>query len=71
MISTQIVQFPPLFHRPLSDLRSDQFPPSRYRKPGNFAPNVLLFHSESMNIGPIANLTVGGERGAKTAQFAY
>jgi hypothetical protein len=31
----------------------------------------MLFHSDSMNIGPIANLTAGGERAAKTAQSAY
>jgi hypothetical protein len=49
----------------------DHYSSSRYRKPANFARNVMLFHSDSMNIGPIANLTAGGERAAKTAQSAY
>jgi len=31
----------------------------------------LVFNSDSTNIGPIANLTVGGDRAAKTAQSTY
>jgi hypothetical protein len=33
--------------------------------------NMMLFHHDSMNIGPIENLTVGGGRAAKTAQSTY
>jgi hypothetical protein len=44
---------------------------SRFPKPANFARNMTLFHSDSMNIGPIANQTAGGERAANTAQSAH
>jgi hypothetical protein len=37
MMYTQIVQFLPLFHLPISDLRSDQYLLSRRRKPENFS----------------------------------
>jgi len=68
MISMYIVQFWPLIHLPLSDLRSDQYSLSRYRKPANFSQNMALCHSNSTTIGQIANPTVGDERAAKTPQ---
>ena len=40
-------------------------------KPRNFARNLALFHSNSINPGQTATLKVGGERAHKTAQFTY
>ena len=40
-------------------------------KPAKFAWKSPSFHSHLMNISPIANLNVGGERGANTAQCTY
>jgi len=36
MISTQIVQFSPPFHLPISDTWADHYSLSRYQKPTNF-----------------------------------
>jgi len=71
MVSTYIVQFYPLFHLPLSDLRSDQYWLSCCWKPANLAENMVLFHSDFTNIGQITNLKAGGERAHETAQFTY
>ena len=71
MFSTYIVQCKPLFHLPLPDLRSDEYTLSHYRNPTKFAENMLFFHSNSMNIGAIANLKAGGGRARKTAQSTY
>jgi len=71
MINTQIVQFYPLFHLPLSDLRSDQYSWSCYWKPAKFAENLPLFHSYSTYISQIVNLDCWGENAHKTAQCAY
>jgi len=71
MIRTYSVQNEPLFHLPLLDLQSDQYALSRYRKPANFAENLVLFHCDSTNIDLIANLKAGGGRARKTAQSTY
>jgi len=65
------VQFQPLLHLPISYMWSDQYLSSRYRKPANFAENLLFFHSHSTNISRIANRIMGGERAARTAQSIY
>ena len=65
------MQFWPLFDLPLLDLCFDQYLLSRNRKPANFPYNLALFHSDSTNIGLIANLKAAGERAAKTAQAMY
>ena len=61
----------PLFHLPVSDLWSDQYLLSHYRKLAHFSWNLPLYHSHSTNISRIANLDVGGERAARTAQSTY
>jgi len=71
MINTSIVQFCALFHLPLSDMRLDQYSLSGDRKLVILASDLAFFHSNSMNIGLIANLKAGGERAHKTAHFAY
>ena len=60
-----------LFHLPVSELWCNQYSLCCYRKPANFASNLMLFHSDSTNIGRIAILNAGGERAAKTAQSTY
>ena len=54
------MQFQPHFHLPLSDLRSDRYLWSPYRKPANFAQYLPSFHRHSMNISQIANLSIAG-----------
>jgi hypothetical protein len=66
-----IVQCLPLFHLPLAELWSDQYSLSCYRKPANFAENIVLCHSDSTNIRPIANLKTGGARVATIAHTTY
>jgi len=65
------VQFEPLFHLPISDLWSDQYSLSGYRKPGNFGWKLPLFHSHSRNISWIANLKAGDDRATRTAQSTF
>jgi len=55
----------------MSDLQSNQYSLSCYRKPANFAYGLPLFHSHSTNISLIASLNAGGERARKTGQSAY
>jgi len=71
MINTYIVQFYPLFHLPLADLLSNRYSFGRYRKPMKFGWNIALFRHDSRNIGRIANVKLGCERAAKTAQSTY
>jgi hypothetical protein len=44
---------------------------SRYRKPANFAYNLLIFHNHCKNISWITNQKVVGDRAARTAQSTY
>ena len=64
MISMQIVQFWPLFHLPLSDLRLDQYSSNRGEITSLFGQYSRVFNSDSTNISPTANLRAEGERGA-------
>jgi len=66
-----MVQFYALFHLPLSDLRDDQYSLSCDQKLVNFASKLDLVHSDSTNIGQIANLKAGGERAHNTAPSTY
>ena len=67
----QIVQFYELFHLQQSDLRSDWYSLSGSEIRANSKGNLRVFNSNSRNIGPIANLTAGGERAVKSAQSTY
>jgi hypothetical protein len=65
------VQFKPIFHLTLSELRSDRYSLSGCEISVDFNRNSRVLDSDSTNIGRIANLKAGGERAAKTAQSAY
>jgi len=71
MMNTEIVQLYALFHLLLSDMRSDRYLLNRCEISSDFQQVVWVFKSDSTNIGPIANLTAGGERAAKSAQCTY
>lgn len=71
MINTYILQFYKLPHLPHSDYRSDQWWLSHDRKPRNFASNLVLYPSNSKNIGPIATLKVVAEMAHTTAHMTY
>ena len=65
------MQIDALFHLPFSDLWSDQYSMSRYEIKPNITPKWLGFHRNSTTIDPIANRTIGDERGHTTAYFVY
>jgi hypothetical protein len=65
------VQFKPIFHLQLSELRSDRYLLSGCEISVDFNRNSRVFDSDSTNIGRIANQKAGGERAAKTAQSAH
>jgi len=68
---TRNMQLKVRFHLPLSKLRSDWYSLSCCGKPAIFNWFSAYFHSESMNIYPIAICTMGAERAPKTAHFTY
>jgi len=55
----------------VSDLGSNKYLSSRYRQPKKHATNPVLFHTDSITIGHIANLSVGRQRAANSAQSTY
>jgi len=63
---TYIVQHEPIFHLPVSELKSDWYSLSDCEIRVDFYRNSRDFDSDSTNIGRIANLKAGGERAAKT-----
>lgn len=71
VISTSIVEFELLFHLPRSYLWSDQYSLNRCEITWCIPRNCRVFDTNSTNMGPIPNLTLGDERPANTAHCMY
>jgi hypothetical protein len=65
------VQFLRHFHLTISNMWSNQYSFSCYRKPTNFAYNCPYFHSHSTNISRIANLNAWGDIAVRAARSTY